>query len=143
MIAVDTSALMAIVLNEPEADACATALELEERLLISAGTVAEALIVAGRRNVGEEMARLIEGLGLEIVSVTPASARRIAHAHEQWGKGVHPAALNFGDCFAYEIAQEHECRLLYVGKDFDGTDAPGLQGSSRSPDEQRESGIRR
>lgn len=122
MIAIDTSALMAIVLNEAEADACAAVLELEERLMISAGTVAEALIVAGRRNVGAEMAQLIDGLGLEIVSVTPASARRIAHAYEQWGKGVHLASLNFGDCFAYEIAKEHECRLLYVGKDFDKTD---------------------
>jgi ribonuclease VapC len=122
MIAVDTSALMAIVLNEPEADACAAALETEDRLLISAGTVAEALIVAKQRNVGEEMSQLIDGLGFEIVSVTPASARRIAAAYEQWGKGVHPAALNFGDCFAYEVAKEHNCRLLYVGKDFARTD---------------------
>ena len=78
MIAVDMSALMAIVLNEPEADACAAALEAEDRLLISAGAVAEGLIVAARRNVGEEMARLIDGLGFEICSVMPASARRIA-----------------------------------------------------------------
>lgn len=122
MIAVDTSALMAIVLNEPEADACAVALEAEEKLLISAGTVAEVLIVAARRNVGEEMERLIEGLGFEIVSITPASARRIARAYESWGKGVHPAGLNFGDCFAYEVAKEHGCPLLFVGKDFALTD---------------------
>jgi ribonuclease VapC len=126
MIAVDTSALMAIVLNEAEADACAGVLEAEDRLLISAGTVAEALIVAARRNIGEEMARLIDGLGLEIVSVTPASARRIAGAYEKWGKGVHPASLNFGDCFAYEVAKEHECRLLYVGEDFARTDVEGV-----------------
>lgn len=125
MIAVDTSALMAILLNEPEADACAAALEAEEKLLISAGTVAEVLIVAARRNVGEEMERLIEGLGFEIVSVTPASARRIAQAYESWGKGLHPAGLNFGDCFAYEVAKEHECPLLYVGDDFARTDVPG------------------
>lgn len=122
MIAVDTSALMAIILNESEADACAAALEAEDRLLISAGTVAEALIVAGRRNVGEEVAQLIDGLGFEIVSVTPASARRIAEAYEKWGKGIHPAALNFGDCFAYEVAKGHDCPLLYVGEDFSQTD---------------------
>lgn len=122
MIAVDTSALMAIVLNEPEADACIAVLAAEDELLISAGTVAETLIVAARRNVGEEMERLISELGFEIVSVTPASARRIAQAYERWGKGVHPAALNFGDCFAYEVAKEHQCRLLYVGKDFAKTD---------------------
>ena len=128
MIAVDTSALMTIVLNEREADACAAALEAEERLLISAGTVAEALIVAGRRNVGEEVARLIDGLGFEIVSVTPASARRIAEAYEKWRKGVHPAALNFGDCFAYEVAKEHGCALLYVGEDFSLTDIESARG---------------
>jgi ribonuclease VapC len=125
MIAVDTSALMAIVLNEPEADACAGALEAEDDLLISAGIVAEALIVAGRRNIGEEMERLIEGLGFEVVSVTPASARRIAQAYGKWGKGVHSAALNLGDCFAYEVAKEHGCRLLYVGEDFARTDIEG------------------
>lgn len=122
MIAVDTSALMSIVLNEEEADACIAALEAEDELLISAGTVAEALIVAFRRNVGEEMVRLIDGLDFEVVSVTPASARRIAQAYESWGKGVHPASLNFGDCFAYEMAKEHGCRLLCVGEDFAQTD---------------------
>jgi ribonuclease VapC len=126
MMAVDTSALMAIVLNEPEAAACIAALEHEDRLLISAGTVAEALIVSSRRNVGEEVTRLIDGLGFEIVSVTPASARRVVQAYERWGKGVHPASLNFGDCFAYEVAREHECRLLYVGGDFAQTDAAGV-----------------
>jgi len=122
MIAVDTSALMSIVLNEAHADACIAALEAEDGLLISAGTVAEALIVAFLRNVGAEMGRLIDGLGFEIISVTPASARRIARAYATWGKGVHPASLNFGDCFAYEVAKEHGCRLLYVGGDFAQTD---------------------
>jgi ribonuclease VapC len=122
MIAVDTSALMAIVLNESEADACADVLQAEARLLISAGTVAETLIVAGRRNIREEVAQLIDDLGFEIIGVTPASARRIAGAYEQWGKGVHPAALNFGDCFAYAVAKEHGCPLLYVGDDFSRTD---------------------
>ncbi|MFZ5783881.1 MAG: type II toxin-antitoxin system VapC family toxin [Pseudomonadota bacterium] len=122
MIAVDTSALMAILLDESEAGACASALEREEELLISAGTVAEALIVATRRNVRSEMERLIEGLGLEIVNVTSASARRMALAYEKWGKGSHAAALNFGDCFAYELAKARGCRLLYVGTDFSQTD---------------------
>ena len=98
MIAIDTSAIMAIVLDGPEANACIAVLEAEDDILISAGTVAEALVVAARRNVGVEMASLIDGLGFEVVTVTPASARRIAEAYEHWGKG--PAALNFGDCFA-------------------------------------------
>ncbi len=122
MIAIDTSALMAILLNEADADACIAALETEEDILISAGTVAEALIVSARRHVGEEMACLIDGLGFEVVPVTAASARRIALAYERWGKGMSPAALNFGDCFAYEVARERSCRLLFVGNDFTGTD---------------------
>jgi ribonuclease VapC len=126
VIAVDTSALMAIVLNEPVAGACIAAIEAEDVILISAGTVAEALIVSARRNVGEEVASLIGGLGLDIVTVTAASARRISQAYALWGKGVHPAALNFGDCFAYEVAKEHGCRLLYVGGDFSKTDIEGV-----------------
>jgi len=122
MIAVDTSALMAVLLEEPEAEPCAAVLESEAHVLISAGTVAEAMIVARRRNVGEEMAALIEDLAFEPVSVTPAAARRIAAAYERWGKGVHPAGLNFGDCFSYEVAKEHACRLLYIGGDFAKTD---------------------
>jgi ribonuclease VapC len=122
MIAVDTSALMAIALGEGEADACIRVLETETEIVISAGTVAEALIVAARRNVAEEVSRLIDGLGFEIVSVTPASARRIAAAYMRWGRGAHPAGLNFGDCFSYEIAKERACRLLYVGDDFSKTD---------------------
>jgi ribonuclease VapC len=122
MIAVDTSALMAIALNEEQADACIAALEAEDNILISAGTVAEALIVAARRNVGEEVASLIDGLGFDIVAVTPASARRIAIAYAQWGKGMNPAALNFGDCFSYAVAKENSCGLLFVGDDFSRTD---------------------
>jgi ribonuclease VapC len=97
-------------------------LEEEPELLISAGTVAEALIVAARRNLVQEMNRLIDGLGFEIVSVTPASARRIAAAYARWGRGAHPAGLNFGDCFSYEVAKEHSCPLLYIGEDFGKTD---------------------
>ena len=122
MIAVDTSALMAILLDEPEADRCIAALETASAMVISAGTIAEALIVADRRNVGEEMVRLIDGLGFMVANVTPASARRIADAYARWGKGVHVAGLNFGDCFAYEAAREHTCPLLYVGNDFSQTD---------------------
>ena len=61
-----------------------------------------------------------------IVSLTPASARRVAQAYGRWGKGVHPARLNFGDCFAYDVAKERACRLLYVGDDFSVTDIDGV-----------------
>lgn len=126
MIAIDTSAIMAILLDEPEADACISAIEAEDDIVISSATLAETLIVAARRNVEAEAARLIEGLGLEVVSVTPASAKRVADAYARWGKGIHPAGLNFGDCFAYEVAKEHACPLLFVGNDFAQTDVEAV-----------------
>jgi ribonuclease VapC len=122
VIVVDTSALVAIILTEPGFEICRAVLEAEAELLISAGTVAEALIVAGRRNRIREMTTLIEGLGFTIVPVSAVDARRVAEAYEYWGKGVHPAGLNFGDCFAYALAKEHGCPLLYVGEDFARTD---------------------
>ena len=122
MIVVDTSALMAIVLGEAEAPRCMDVLEAEDELAISAGTVAEALIVAGRRNVAPEVESLIDGLGLEVRPLTLASARLVAQAYNQWGKGVHPVGLNFGDCFAYAEARASDCPLLFVGDDFRRTD---------------------
>ncbi len=122
MIAVDTSALMAIILDESQADACIAALEAADEILISAGTVAESLIVAARRGVGDEMKSLINDLGLNVIPLTQASAERIAQVYSRWGKGVHPAGLNLGDCFAYDAARQHGCALLFVGDDFAKTD---------------------
>ncbi|HUN43883.1 MAG TPA: type II toxin-antitoxin system VapC family toxin [Acetobacteraceae bacterium] len=90
--------------------------------MISAGTVAEAMIVAARRNVGQEMQRLIDELGFEIGDVSFVSAMRVAAGYGRRGKGLHPASLNFGDCFAYEVAKNHHCQPLYVGNDFARTD---------------------
>ncbi|SRR5579862_1518302 len=122
MIAVDTSALVAILLNEPLADQCDAALKADSRVVMSAGTLTEALIVAGSRGVREEMERLVDGLGFEVVPVTSERARRAAAAHARWGKGAKSAGLNFGDCFAYAMAKESNCPLLYVGRDFAKTD---------------------
>ena len=122
MIAVDTSALMAILLDEEGAEVCAAALRTNERIVISAGTLAEVLIVAERRGLGSEMAALIDGLGLEVENVTLAAARRVAESYARWGKGTNSAGLNFGDCFSYEVAKSRDCPLLYVGADFARTD---------------------
>jgi len=81
---------MAILLGESEASACADALATNDRIVISAATVAEALIVARRRNLGAEMASLIDGLGLETASITIATARRVADCYAQWGQGREP-----------------------------------------------------
>lgn len=126
MIALDTSALMAMLLGEPDAEACMAAVEQEVALLMSAGTLAEALVVGDRRNLLPEVQRLVEGLGVTIIPVTAASALRVAQAYANWGKGVHPAGLNFGDCFAYEVAKENDCALLFVGNDFSQTDVQSV-----------------
>jgi len=65
---------------------------------------------------------LIDELGFEIVPATNASARRAADAHAKWGRGAKTAGLNFGDCFAYDVAKANDCPLLYVGRDFAKTD---------------------
>ena len=126
MMAVDTSALMAILLEEPEGTACAAALATSERIVISAATIAEALVVAERRGLGSQMNGLLDGLGLEIVNVSLVVARRVAESYARWGKGMNPAGLNFGDCFAHEVAKIYDCPLLYVGRDFAKTDVASV-----------------
>ena len=122
MMVVDTSALMAILMHEPKAADCKDALSTNEPLHISAATLAEALIVSERRGVKEKMSELVESLGLVIEEVTPATALRVADAHANRGVGRHRAALNFGDCFSYELAKRHECPLLCIGNEFSRTD---------------------
>jgi ribonuclease VapC len=125
MIAVDTSALLAVALDEPRASKCAAALQADD-LIVSAMTLAEALVVASRRGVGDQLRLLFDGLDFTVVSVSQATSERIARIYERWGKGVHPAALNLGDCFAYDVAKQHGCKLLYVGDDFASTDIEGV-----------------
>lgn len=122
MMAVDTSALMAILLGEERGEACAAALKTDDELIMSAGTVAEALVVAAGRNLRGQMLRLIEDFGIEVAPVTLGAAQRVAEAYARWGRGNHRAALNLGDCFAYEVAKQNACPLLFVGKDFSRTD---------------------
>lgn len=122
MIVVDLSALLAVALGEPDAAACMGVLNREPEMAMSAGTAAESFIVALRRGVTAELDRLITGLGIEIVAVTAAEARRVADAHSRWGRGRHKAALNFGDCFAYALAKRYDCPLLFIGSDFGRTD---------------------
>lgn len=124
MIAVDTSALLAILLDESEADAFAGTIAQADALVISAGTVAEALIVAERRGLGAQMRDLLGALSMEVAPVNAAVAAEVAGAYRRWGKGVHPAGLNMGDCFAYALASAKNIPLVYKGGDFSQTDLP-------------------
>ena len=68
------------------------------------------------------MDQLIDGLDIEIETVTPDVAGRVADAHFRWGRGSETNALNFGDCFAYSLAKARNCPLLFIGDDFSRTD---------------------
>jgi ribonuclease VapC len=121
VIVLDTSALMAILLGESQAESVMQAIEEADALCVSAGILAEAIIVAERRSIGSEMRELIDGLGVEVVSVDVFGAEAVTAAYRAWGKGLHPAGLNFGDCFAYALAAERSAPLLFVGEDFSRT----------------------
>jgi ribonuclease VapC len=122
VIVVDSSALIAIAFDEPTAGDCIRALEEADSVLIAAPTLTECLIVATSRGAGVPMSELLDGFGFTIVPLTEMRARSAAAAYAKWGKGAHAAGLNFGDCFAYAVAQEHGCPLLFVGNDFAKTD---------------------
>ena len=101
---------------------CHQALANEPEVLISAATAVEAMIVAHRKDVAQEVNELLGDFSFQAVPVTPDDVERIVGVYRRWGKGFHPAGLNFGDCFAYALAQERGCPLLFVGDDFAKTD---------------------
>lgn len=122
MIVVDTSALIAILKLEAMSDVCSTALSADQNVLMSAGTLVEARIVAIRGGRLHDLDAMIDATVTKIIPVTRERAIAISNAYSSWGKGFHPAALNFGDCFAYATAQEFDCPLLFIGDDFSRTD---------------------
>lgn len=126
-IVVDTSALMAILQEEPEAGLCRAAIRSADSITISAGTLAEAMIVAENRGIRDRMLRLIDDVGMHVVPLDRSGAIRAAAAYARWGKGLHPAALNFGDCLAYALAVERGCPLLFIGNDFARTDVARVE----------------
>ena len=122
MIAVDTSALITVLLREPGFEECIAALSENADALISAGTLSETRIVATQRSVGPQLTALLHRKKFSVIAVTEATSERIGQIYARWGKGLHPAGLNLGDCFAYDVAKEHSCPLLFVGNDFSRTD---------------------
>ena len=122
---VDASALIAIR-DEPEARACATAIEAASRRRISAANFVEAAIVidAGHDPIASRrFDDLVREAQLEIEPVTEAQARIAREAYRDFGKGSgHAARLNFGDCFAYALARITGEPLLFKGDDFSHTD---------------------
>jgi ribonuclease VapC len=120
-VVVDTSAIFAILFNEPDAGRHANALASATRRLISAVTRVElALIVEGRK--GErgriDLEKLLDAGGFEIVAVTPVQAMRAIDAFRRFGRGRHSASLDIGDCFVYALAATMGEPLLFKGDDF-------------------------
>jgi ribonuclease VapC len=122
MIVVDSSALVAILLQEPMAPRIAARIEAADAVAMSAGTMVECYVVAHRRGIADRMRDLLDSLAPEILSVDAAAARRMDAAFARFGRGAHPAGLNFGDMFAYDAAARTAAPLLYVGEDFAATD---------------------
>ena len=118
---VDSSALIAILRREPEAQAFRNAIKLAPSRLLSTPTRVEARIVALglRGDAGlEQMQALLDSLKLETVPFTADHARLAIDAFRRFGKGRHPAGLNFGDCFSYALAKATGEPLLFKGGDF-------------------------
>jgi ribonuclease VapC len=125
-VIIDTSALIAILRDEPEAAACAKAIEAASHRGISAANFVEAAIVIdGSRDpvASRRFDDLVREAQLVIEPVTEAQARIAREAYRDFGRGSgHPARLNFGDCFAYALARAQGEPLLFKGADFAHTD---------------------
>jgi ribonuclease VapC len=117
----DTSAVVAIALNEPERPAFLQQLVEAGKIFISAATLVEVAIVLETR-VGQaatrEMETFLLSLGAEVVSVDRIQAEQAQMAYRRYGKGRHPAALNFGDCFTYALAVVSGEVVLAKGQEF-------------------------
>ena len=125
MIVVDTSALIAILRNEPEAENFTRAIIDSDDARIGSPTVFEFLMVANGTRANRPDHRIEGVLSLpKLVQVewTPFHARGAAAAFVRYGKGRHPAGLNFGDCMSYALAKSLDAPLLYKGDDFARTD---------------------
>ena len=124
MIAVDTSAVMAILLDEPEAESLKAAMR-SEPILIGWPTVFEIRIVLAAKGfaLADEIAgRLARAPNVTAVVFDEPHYAAAEFAYETFGKGRHPAALNMGDCFAYAVANVASVPLLFKGGDFSKTD---------------------
>jgi ribonuclease VapC len=127
---IDSSALLAIVRREPEAQWFVEAIRSVPAPRMSAANYLEAsIVIDGARNpvASRRFDEVVEELSIVIEPVTPEQARIARQAYRDFGKGSgHPAQLNFGDCFAYALAIDTRESLLYKGNDFTHTGLPKI-----------------
>ena len=122
---IDTSALVAILLREPDADLFSQAIAEASVRLVSAVTRVElSFVVESRKRVAGpgDIVRMLRDGRIEVVAVTPEQADIAIQAFRRFGRGRHRAALNIGDCFSYALAKETDLPLLFKGDDFAQTD---------------------
>jgi ribonuclease VapC len=122
---IDSSALIAILENETEAPQLAEAIESDSvRLLSAVSFVETSIVIENRRGKegGKAFDLLLQTVPIEIIPVTQKQAMVARNAYMIYGKGRHPAKLNFGDCFSYALAKVYNEPLLFKGNDFDKTD---------------------
>lgn len=122
---VDTSALIAILLEEAERETFKRSLIATDTCRLSVVSLVEATIVIERRrgaDGGRALKRLLAEAGIELMPVTAEQAESARRAWRRFGKGNHRAGLNFGDCFAYALAETTGEPLLFKGEDFALTD---------------------
>jgi ribonuclease VapC len=124
LIAVDTSAVITIMFGDAAAASLVTTLELADARVMSHLSVLEAIMVLSR--ISSQPQTIVDGYLLEAKIDTydfdAVQARWARHAFLTYGKGRHPARLNFGDCISYALAKSMGIPLLYVGSDFNKTD---------------------
>lgn len=126
---IETSAIIAVLLNEANAVDIARAIESCSPRLLSAANFLEASIVIESRKGeagGRELDLLIYRAAIEIVAVDQDQAEIARLAWRRFGKGRHPAGLNYGGCFAYALAKSRRLPLLFQGEDFSQTDITGV-----------------
>jgi ribonuclease VapC len=122
---IDTSAIVAILFNEDDAEIYARAITRADSCRISAATFVETAIVVEaqtRNNGGRQLDAFIRRAGIAIEPVTEEQAHIARQAFIDFGKGRHPAGLNYGDCFSYALSKATREPLLFKGKDFAKTD---------------------
>ena len=121
---VDSSAIIAILLSEPDARLFAECIGRQPTAVISAASYVEVAIVArSRGQIGRNLVdATLDRVGIEIVPVSADTARGVADAFAAYGRGRHPAKLSYGDCFAYALARQRREPLLFKGDGFSLTD---------------------
>jgi len=125
-IVVDTSAVMAIVLSEPGADWLSRRLQESDRRLMSSGTGLELGLVLESRTTTLTTLDALRSLQIELTAFDEAQFQLGLRAWRKFGKGRHPASLNFGDCFTYALAKVTGYPILCVGNDFAQADLATL-----------------